>query len=84
MSGVPGFWRNARGKLREGVEIFSGLSDRESKALLLLTFIPAEHGSTESPDFGGCLASGECRYAGAYDRPPGSSGAATSRDFLLS
>jgi uncharacterized protein YbaP (TraB family) len=33
--------------LREGVEIFSGLSDRESEALLLLTFIPAAHGSTE-------------------------------------
>jgi uncharacterized protein len=34
--------------LREGIEIFSGLSDRESEAFLLLTFIPAEHGSADS------------------------------------
>jgi uncharacterized protein YbaP (TraB family) len=33
--------------LRESVEMFSGLSDRESEALLLLTFVSAEHGSAE-------------------------------------
>ncbi len=34
--------------LREHIEVFSGLSDRGSEALLLLTFIPAEK---SSPDF---------------------------------
>jgi uncharacterized protein len=28
--------------LREGVELFSGLTDRQSEAMLLLTFIPAQ------------------------------------------
>ena len=31
--------------VREGVEIFAGLTDRQSEALLLLTFIPAEQGT---------------------------------------
>ena len=30
---------------REGIEIFSGLTDRQSEALLLLTFIPVEQGA---------------------------------------
>jgi uncharacterized protein len=33
--------------LREAVQIFSGLSDRESEAFLLLTFIPVEPGSAD-------------------------------------
>jgi uncharacterized protein YbaP (TraB family) len=33
--------------LREGIGIFSGLSDRESEALLLLTFIPADPGNAD-------------------------------------
>jgi len=32
---------------REHSQIFSGLTDRQSEALLLLTFIPQEHGSQE-------------------------------------
>jgi uncharacterized protein len=32
---------------REHSQIFSGLNDRQSEALLLLTFIPQEHGSQE-------------------------------------
>ena len=35
---------------REHIEIFSGLSDRQSEAMLLLTFIPSEKGSRESVD----------------------------------
>lgn len=33
---------------REGVAIFSGLTDRQSEAMLLLTFIPQQHGSNPS------------------------------------
>lgn len=33
--------------LREGIQIFSGLSERESEALLLLTFIPSEGGRND-------------------------------------
>ena len=33
---------------REHMEVFSGLSDRESEAMLLLIFIPADKGSTQA------------------------------------
>ena len=39
--------------LREHIEVFSGLSDRGSEALLLITFIPADK---DSPDFARVMA----------------------------
>jgi uncharacterized protein len=32
--------------VREHMEVFSGLTDRQSEAMLLMTFIPSEHGKT--------------------------------------
>jgi uncharacterized protein len=55
--GVEGFLEHRAGanakpmsgleSLREGIELFSALSDRQSEALLLLTFIPAEPGTDQ-------------------------------------